>query len=446
MITDAAPVAFADVLPDAVDVVVIGAGIAGTASAYFLARHGVKVLLAEKGRVAGEQSSRNWGWVRQQGRDWAELPIMIEANRIWRGLAAGTGEADLTFTPSGCVYLVGDQALLRYYEGGFHELAKQHQLDTRMLTAAEVAERFPDAGSDWVGGMETASDGYAEPAVAVPALARAARASGATIIENCAVRTLDLAAGRVAGVVTEQGQVRCEKVLLAAGVWSTHFAANMGVDLPQLAVCSTAARTEPAPSAPYETTLSTPGLHLRRRADGGYTVSTGDLRDHYLSPKSFKYFTKFLKIMKVSAKDVRLHPGAPKGYPGAWGTPRRWSADEESPFERMRVVNPPPSPVVVQRINDRLPKRFPALAGVKLAEAWAGMIDVTPDAVPTLGEAPALPGLYIATGLSGHGFGIGPAIGRVMADLLTGRPPGHDLIRFRPTRFSDGSEIVPGPY
>ncbi len=444
-ITERSPIAFADALPEAVDVAIVGAGIAGTATAYFLARHGTKVLLCEKGRVAGEQSSRNWGWVRQQGRDRAELPIMMEANRIWRGLAAETGEADLAFTASGCIYLIDDQAQLGKHEG-WHELAKQHQLDTAMLTKEEVAARFPGLGGDWIAAMVTATDGRAEPSVAVPALARAARGSGAIVIEDCAVRALDVSAGRVAGVVTERGRVRCDRVLLAAGVWSSHFAANAGVDLPQLAVRSTAARTEPAPAAPYENNLSTPGLALRRRADGGYTVATGDGADHYLSPDSFKYFVKFLKVMRTSDKDVHLHPAAPKGYPGAWGTPRRWSADAVSPFERMRVLDPAPSPLVVKRIVDRLPRRFPALAGVKLAEAWAGMIDVTPDAVPTLGEEPGLPGLYHATGLSGHGFGIGPAIGRVMADLLTGRPVGHDLARFRPARFFDGSEIVPGPY
>ena len=74
------------------------------------------------------------------------------------------------------------------------------------------------------------------------------------------------------------------------------------------------------------------------------------------------------------------------------------------------------------------------------------MIDATPDAVPTLGEDPALKGLCIATGLSGHGFGIGPAIGRIVADLVREAPPGHDLQRFSPTRFFDGSAIVPGPY
>jgi glycine/D-amino acid oxidase-like deaminating enzyme len=85
LITEATPIAFSDPLPGVVDVVVIGAGIIGTSAAYFLGERGVKVLLCEKGRVAGEQSSRNWGWVRQQGRDWAELPIMMESNRIWRG-------------------------------------------------------------------------------------------------------------------------------------------------------------------------------------------------------------------------------------------------------------------------------------------------------------------------------------------------------------------------
>ena len=91
-------------------------------------------------------------------------------------------------------------------------------------------------------------------------------------------------------------------------------------------------------------------------------------------------------------------------------------------------------------------KRYPALAGIKLAEAWAGMIDVTPDVVPTLGEDPGLPGMFICTGLSGHGFGIGPAIGRVMADMVVGRDPGHDVTRFRADRFRDGSPILPGPY
>ena len=142
---------------------------------------------------------------------------------------------------------------------------------------------------------------------------------------------------------------------------------------------------------------------------------------------------------------MKLKLAAPPGFPGSWGFPRRWSAETESPFERMRVLHPDPSPLVVRRLGRRIPRRIPALADVGLAEAWAGMIDVAPDAVPTLGELD-LPGLFVATGFSGHGFGIGPAAGRILADLVIGRDPGHDLARFRPRRFRDGSPIVPGPY
>jgi len=425
-ITEKTPVAFRDPLPAECDVVVIGGGIAGIATAYFLAGRGAKVVLCEKGRVGGEQSSRNWGWVRQQGRDAAELPIMIEANRIWQGLAEKTGEKDLAFTQSGCLYIAETGAGRAKYES-WYEHARQYQLGTKLLTPAELRARHPNIRGDFTCAMITESDGRAEPFVAIPAFARAAQRAGVAVIEECAVRTLDIAGGRVAGVVTEKGRVKAAQVVLAAGAWSTHFAHNMGVDLPQLAVRSTVARTEPAPDV-YGPNISTPGITLRRRADGGYSVSSGDLAEHYLSRKSFRYAVKFLKLLRASARDVRVRLAAP------------------SPFERMRVLNPEPSPIVVRRIEERLGRRFPDLAEVKLAEAWAGMIDVTPDAVPTLGEEPGLAGLYYATGLSGHGFGIGPAVGRVMADLMTGRDPGHDLTRFRPSRFFDGSEIVPGPY
>lgn len=444
MISEATPVRFTGPLPDQVDVAVIGAGIAGTAIAYFLAERGVRVLLLEKGRVAGEQSSRNWGWIRQQGRDAAELPIMMESNRIWRGLAAETGETDLTFSQTGCVYLAEDEASARKYESWL-DLAQEHQLETRMLTRAQIAETLPHMKGDWVGGMITPTDGKAEPFVAVPALARSAERSGAIIRENCAVRTLEVSGGRVSGVVTEAGAVKCDRVVLAGGAWSSLFAGNEGLNLPLLTIRSTVARTEAAPDLDTPN-VSGPGISLRRRTDGGYTVTSADLVEHYLSPGSLKHFLKFTKLMRLSARDLRLMPSAPAGQPGAWLTQRRWSATQETPFERVRVVNPKPSQIVLDRITERLPQRVPALKDVKLAEAWAGMIDVTPDAVPVLDEAPAIPGFFLATGLSGHGFGIGPAVGRIMADLVEGKPTGYDLSRFRFGRFSDGSEIVPGPY
>ena len=444
MISESSPVAFSDPLPEAVDVVVIGAGVIGTSTAWFLARRGAKVALIEKGRVAGEQSSRNWGWVRQQGRDRAELPIMMESNRIWRGLAGETGEKDLAFTPSGCLYLAEDERQLATFEA-WHDLAKEHQLDTRMLSGAEARDAAPGIEGRWAGGMVTPSDGRAEPFVAVPALARAAHRLGVSIVENCAVRTIDTVGGQVRGVCTEHGPVRAGRVVLAGGAWSTYFAGNAGLDLPQLVVRSTVARTHAAPARDLPN-VSAPGFTVRRRADGGYTVSTGDLAEHSLCPRSFRYFTKFLSLLKLSARDVRIGLKPPAGYPGAWGSKSRWSGDEVTPFERMRVLDPPPSEEVRRRLVERLPRRAPWLAEAGIAEIWAGMIDVTPDAVPYVCEAPAPRGLFIGTGMSGHGFGIGPGIGRVLADLVMCRPPGHDLARFRFGRFADGSTVVPGPY
>ena len=443
------PVRFSDPLPTEVDVAVIGGGVAGTATAYFLAERGMRVLLCEKGRIAGEQSSRNWGWIRQQGRDYAELPIMMESNQIWQGLAEKTGEKDLTFIQQGCLYLAKNAADMAKYES-WYNLAKQHQLDTELLTTADVEKRFPGIAGQYVGAMLTPSDGHGEPFVAIPALARAAQRAGVAVIEECAVRTLDVTNGKLAGIVTEKGRVKCNRAVLAAGAWSTHFAHNAGIDLPQLAVRCTVGRTEAAPelfpgSTPVPN-IQGPDLSIRRRVDGGYTLATGTYAEHYLSAKSFEYFTKFLRILKITRGHIRLRLGAPNGYPGAWGSPKRWSADEESPFERMRVLHPEPTASEVTELETRAHARFHALTDIRLEEVWAGMIDVTPDVVPTLGETPEIEGLHICTGLSGHGFGIGPGVGRVMADVVTGRNPEHELTRFRPERFFDGSPIVPGPY
>ena len=444
MITEATPVAHADPLPDAVDVVVIGAGIIGTSTAWFLGQRGAKVALLEKGRVAGEQSSRNWGWVRQQGRDRDELPIVMESNRIWRNLATETGERDLAFTGCGLAYLAEDErALAKYAE--WHDIAREHQLDTRMLSPAEARAACPGLEGRWVGGMLTPSDGRAEPFVAVPALARAVQRLGVSITEDCAVRALEIRAGRVAGVHTERGPVWADRVVLAGGAWSTYFARNAGIDLPQLIVRSTVGRTHPAADRGLPN-VAAPGFATNRRADGGHTVTTGDLVEHYVGARSFRDLTKFVNLMRKSARDLRLRPKPPAGYPGAWGSRARWTADEVTPFERMRVLNPPPSQEGQRRLMRRLPERAPWLHEAGIAETWAGMIDVTPDAVPYICEVPSLPGLFIGTGMSGHGFGIGPGVGRVLADLVLDRPTGLDLTRFRFERFADGSPIVPGPY
>ncbi len=115
--------------------------------------------------------------------------------------------------------------------------------------------------------------------------------------------------------------------------------------------------------------------------------------------------------------------------------------DEASPFEYCRVLDPKPSTQLSNTALANLKKAFPVFEKAEIAQRWAGYIDVTPDAVPVIDAIDSIPGFHIATGFSGHGFGIGPAAGRLMADIVTGKPPIVDRKNFRFSRFHDGSKI-----
>ncbi len=441
-ITDASPVRFAAPLPPRADVVVIGGGVIGVMTAFFLRQKGRSVLLLEKGRIAGEQSSRNWGWVRQQGRDPGELPIMVESLSIWKTLAAEMGAA-LGFRQAGVLYLAKTDREMAGFEA-WMEHARAHQLDTRMLTGAEIGAMLTGAVAPWKGGIFTPSDARAEPWTAVPALAARAEDMGVLIREACAVRALDLAAGKVAGVVTEAGRVACDHVVVAAGAWSRLFLARHGVNIPQLSVLASVGATEPMPEI-FPGNAADDDFAFRRRADGGYSIAPGGSEhDFFIGPDAFRSFGAYMAILKKEWRSSSFRLRAPRGFPDAWSTPRRWAEDDASPFEATRILNPAPNLRTLGRVQDAFARAFPQLGRPKLKAAWGGMIDTMPDVVPVVDHAP-IPGLTIATGMSGHGFGIGPGMGRVVADLVTGGHVGHDLSRFRFARFTDGTKIAPGP-
>lgn len=432
------PVRFCDPLPDRADVVVIGGGIIGVSTALFLARAGQKVVLLEKGRIAAEQSSRNWGWIRQQGRDPDELPIMVEANRHWRALAGQTNR-DIGLMHCGVTYLAETQAQMSGYAAWVPH-AQAQGVDTRLLSAAETAALLPGAAATYAGAMHTASDMRAEPWVAVPALVEIAARDGAVIAEHCAVRCLDLAAGRVAGVITEKGRIATSEVVLAGGAWSALFLRNHGVALPQLSVRATVAATTRLPAV-VPGGVADRRIAFRHRSDGGYTLAPSGFHELFLGWDALRAAPKFITQLRADPFGTRLLPAAPQGYPDAWRTPRRWSGDAQSPFERLRVLDPRPNAAKAKSLHRIFAGLFPQLPGFELSCAWAGMIDTMPDIVPVVDRVAALPGLTLGTGMSGHGFGIGPAMGRILADLAMNRETGHDLTRFRFDRFTDGSPI-----
>ena len=440
--SESTPIQFPGPLPQSSDVVIIGGGVIGVTAALFLARQNISVTLLEKGRIAAEQSSRNWGWIRQQGRDADELPIVIESRRLWKQLAEECGE-DIGLRQTGVTYLArADREMEDFAD--FVKIAAMQGVDTRLLDSDEAAKLIPGMSRRFKGGMTTPSDMRAEPWIAVPALAWLAARDGVTIVENCAARVLDISAGRISGVITEQGRIATSSVLVAAGAWSSLFLRAHGISIPQLSVRATVAATAQMPEV-HAGAVTDEHIAFRRRQDGGYTLAAGGASQLYVGPDAFRHALKYLPALKANPLGVRYAPAAPRNYPDAWSTPREWDADRESPFERMRILNPAPEKRALRAIVAGFRGLFPEFKSVPLKAGWAGMIDAMPDVVPVVDRAAAIPGLIVATGMSGHGFGIGPGMGRIIANLIQGNAPGHDLSRFRISRFSDGSPIRLGP-
>jgi glycine/D-amino acid oxidase-like deaminating enzyme len=399
------------------------------------------VTLCEKGRIAGEQSSRNWGWIRKQGRDPRELPAIVLALRLWQEISENLGET-IGWHQGGVAYLAESEAELARLEAWLPH-AQAHQLDTRLLSSAATDALLGQDSRRFTGALLTPSDARAEPALAVPALARAATALGAEIRENCAVRALDLAAGSVAGVVTEHGRIAGRTVVLAGGAWSALFLRRHGIELPQLKVKASVQRTTPGPLI-TESAVGARAAAFRRRRDGGYTLARSGAVTFDITPAALRHCRAFLPALKDQWGDIRLRLGRP--FIDELTIGARWSGDRPSPFERVRVLDPAPDHAVLDRVMRDAARLFPQLREVRPQGRWAGMIDVTPDQIPVLGAVEPLPGLLIATGFSGHGFGIGPAAGWLTAELAQGRPPLVDLHPFRLARFAEGDITrLPGP-
>jgi glycine/D-amino acid oxidase-like deaminating enzyme len=430
------PVASDEKLPQSVDIVVIGAGIAGCTAAYELAKRDFSVALLDKGRVGGEQSSRNWGWVRQQHRDLRELPLSMKSLEIWGTLNEEIG-AETGFRRTGLLYVTTRPADFAQWEAWTLK-AREYQMHSRVLSPAEAKELTPGSVPDWIGGVHSPTDGRAEPSLAAPAIAEAARRLGATIHQDCAGRGLETEAGKVSGVITEKGAIRTQAVLLAGGAWSGLFCRRHGLRLPQAGVKSTSFSTEAAPEVATGG-LSMPDVTIRRRLDGGYSVGLGGRGLVELSPQGLMYARDFWPTFRKRRWGLSF--GVGRSFFDGPEQLARWSFDRPTPFERHRTLDPGADPKLVQLGLTRLGEHYPALKGLKVAAMWGGLIDSTPDGIPVISAVDTLPGLYLSTGYSGHGFGIGPGAGRLAADLIAGDPPIVDPHPFRYSRMIDGTNL-----
>ena len=421
-------------LPETADCVVIGAGIVGTSAAYWLARAGLKVVLLEKGRVGAEQSSRNWGWCRQQNRDSRELPLSTQSLALWEEMTRDIGE-DLGFRRCGLLYLSNDAAELEGW-ARWGRFARGEGVDTRMLSAAEATERGAATGQSWAGGVWSPSDGVADPSRAAPLIAKGILKHGGQVIQSCAARGIETEAGAVSAVVTEKGRIRTKQVVLSGGAWAGSFLHQSGIFFPQASVRSSilslAPGIEDLPPA-----LHTAAVSVTRRGDGGHTLAISGRSHLDPTPGALRGAKHFLPMF---AKRWRaLAPGGLQAWNAGFETRKVWALDRETPMERVRILDPKPSERLVNETLTNARRLLPALEGATVQAKWAGYIDSTPDGVPVIDPEIGIPGLTLAAGLSGHGFGIGPGVGHLVADMLTGRAPITENEQYKLNRF-DGSQ------
>lgn len=416
-----------DQLPESTTVVIIGGGIVGVTAALTLAERNIPVVLLEKGHIAGEQSSRNLGWIRKTSRHFEDVPLAMAADKLWAEMPERIGK-DVGYKQAGIMFLAKTEEQVAMHEAWLKSVDSL-SLDSKMMSKQEIDETVPGGKGDWAGGIYTPSDGRAEPAIAASAIAQAAINKGAIIIQHCAVRTLSTTGGKVSGVVTEKGEIRCEQVLLAGGAWSRRFLGNFGISLPTLPLVCSVMRTKPM-EGPTDIAVGGPDFSFRKHQDGGFIVTQRGALDAPLTLDHLLIGWRYLSQLRAQRSFLR--PSLGKEFLNDLGLARRWKGHQVSPFEKVRVNDPAANPSLNLEAFTNLCNAWPAFYDAEIAEEWAGIIDVTPDSNPVIDQIKTIPGLTVATGFSGHGFGTGPAAGQLAADLVSNVEP---LIDPSPYRF-----------
>ena len=419
-----------DTLPSSADCVVIGAGIVGVSAAYWLARAGQRVVLLEKGRVGAEQSSRNWGWCRQQNRDARELPLSTRSLALWEEMAADIGD-DMGFSRCGLLYLSNDDKEIDTW-AAWGKFARGAGVVTHMLSATEATQRGVATGKAWKGGVWSPTDGTADPSRAAPAIAKGVLKHGGVVVQNCAARGIEREAGAVSGVITERGVIRTRQVVLSGGAWAASFLHQIGIGFPQAAVRSSILSVAPGAQG-LPAALHTSAVSVTRRSDGGHILAISGFAKVDPTPGAIygaKHFVPmFAKRWRV------LSPGGLQAWRAGFETRKRWAMDRPTPMEAVRILDPLPSRSNIDLTLRRARDLLPELQKVPVQAEWAGYIDSTPDGVPVIDGDIGVRGLLLAAGFSGHGFGIGPGAGHLVADLLLGRKPITEVAQYRLSRF-----------
>lgn len=366
------------------DVIIIGGGVIGCAAAYYLRKSGVSVTVLEKSpHIGNGGSGRNGGGVRQSGRDVRELPLaMYAVEHMWPFLSEELG-VNVEYHKEGNLRLGKTEKHLEILQG-LTDRAAACGLGVSMLTRDEVREINPYLSEEVIGASWCPTDGHANPLKTTLGYYKKAREAGARFITEENVLAIRKIKGRARQVVTERTVYEGEHIILAAGYESRAIAGTVGIDIPMSHVLIEALVTEAQPPM-FAQMLGT---------------ADADFYGHQTEHGSFVF-------------------GGDSGF---------------------EAVNKDNGHMVTSSITASctcrgILKYIPKLAHAKIVRTWAGYEDVSYDGVPVISPVDEVPGLILACAFTGHGFGIAPVVGMLLAQLAREEKPSLDLSEFRYDRF-----------
>ena len=219
-------------------------------------------------------------------------------------------------------------------------------------------------------------------------------------------------------MVTEHGGIETARVVLAGGAWTSSFCRQLGISVPQSSVRSSILSVHPVQTE-LPAAVHTQDVSLTWRGDGAYTLAVSGLARVDPTAQAMRYAPRFLPMFL--RRRGYLKPGGAQAWYAGHETLQKWDLDKPTPMERTRILDPRPDAQAIAETLRRARLLFPDLGTAGIQNAWAGYIDSTPDGVPVIDEVS--PGLVVAAGMSGHGFGIGPGVGEMTAALALGKTP-----------------------
>lgn len=375
------------------DVIIVGGGLMGAASAFFLRKRGRSVILLERGLVGQQASGVNFGNVRRQGRFLPQLPLAHRSRAIWGRMKELLGE-DAEFLVTGHVRGVYDEAQAAVVEQ-YAKDARGWGLELELVGGSAFRRRFPFFGSEVICGSYSPNDGHANPRLAAPAFGRAAARAGARVIENCDVQAVDKD-GEDFRVQAADGRCfRAPSALICAGAWGDKLSAAFG---------------EPVPMTPHG-----PSMGVTEPLPYGIVPVVG---------VSTKVAHEVVYFRQVKRGNI-VFGGGLRGpaYPD---------------LKRAYVL-----PENVLRQLRELRRLAPVLGKLQVLRTWSGIEGYMRDELPVMGPSGRVSGLYYAFGFCGHGFQLGPGVGDVMAELIDTGATTTPIEPFHIQRFAAPRGLAP---